>query len=1048
MGYRPLISTLRMVALAMLAAAAFATPSASAAGPPADIAVGVTASDSVTAGTNLDYTIVVTNKGPNAADVTLADTLPSGTTFNSLAVGGGFTCTTPPGGAAGTVSCSKASVAAGGSATFTLSVHVSSAQPDGSALSNTATVGTSATDSNGNNDSSTATTTVFTDADLGITKSASPDTVTPGGTITYTIDVSNSGPSDAVNVKWTDTLPADVTFVSESQDSGPTFTCTDPAIGSGGKVSCTIASLASGSTASFTVTVLVSATPSGAIENTASVSSSTPDYSEASNNSSTVITSVQTASDLAITKTDSPDPVQAGSTITYTITVTNNGPEDVGNVVVSDDVPAGTTFSAVTIPAKCDTPEAGSGGTIECNLGSIASSGSVVFKLEVNVSLDQENGTTISNTATVGSSTNTDAMKDNDSATATTAVQASADLVLTNADSPDPVHAGDELTYTIGIANNGPASAHGVTLADTLPSGTTFVSLSTPAGFDCSTPAVGANGTVTCSGGTVDLGGVSFELVVKVLPSVAPATVLSNTATTSASTPEAAPGNEGATATTTVNTSADLAVSKKGSPDAVVPGGEVSYTIDLTNNGPSDAANVSMTDPLPASTTFKSLDAPPGFTCTTGATVTCTATGLTAGTTATFTLVVQVSGSAPAGSTISNTAGASTDTADPKGPNNSSTATTTVKPTADLALTKSDSPDPVTAGSNLTYTIGLSNNGPSPASDVNLSDDVPSGTGFVSMSAAAGFSCTTPAAGAGGKVTCSSSSMASGASGSFTLVVHVAPSLPSGTTLSNTATVSATESDPNPGNESATSSTTVSTSADLSTSVSDSADPVAAGDVVTYHVRLHNGGPSDSAQPRLAMPIPSGTTLVGAAQTDGSAFHCSSDGATVACAADSLAADAGAAIDVAVRTAGDQHGTITARPVASEATSDPDSSNDASSETTEVTAAPRPNRLTIGRTIAKRRSGVIVVALGCKSFDSDRCRTTLTLRFRSPHQDLQSITTRATVKSGERKNVYVIGPRPERRRIKRIQRLPVTVTATNPPGPDVARDATIVGTSR
>jgi hypothetical protein len=169
---------------------------------------------------------------------------------------------------------------------------------------------------------------------------------------------------------------------------------------------------------------------------------------------------------------------------------------------------------------------------------------------------------------------------------------------------------------------------------------------------------------------------------------------------------------------------------------------------------------------------------------------------------------------------------------------------------------------------------------------------------------------------------------------------------------------------------------------------------------------------------------------------------------TVSCTADSLGAGAGAAIDIAVRAGRTQHGTITARPVASEATSDPDSSNDASSETTEVIAAPRPNRLTIGRTIAKRRSGVIVVALGCRSFAGDRCRTTVTVTFRSPHQDLQSITTRATVKSGERKIVYVIGPRDERRRIKGIQRLPVTVTATNPPGADVVRDATIVGTSR
>jgi hypothetical protein len=98
--------------------------------------------------------------------------------------------------------------------------------------------------------------------------------------------------------------------------------------------------------------------------------------------------------------------------------------------------------------------------------------------------------------------------------------------------------------------------------------------------------------------------------------------------------------------------------------------------------------------------------------------------------------------------------------------------------------------------------------------------------------------------------------------------------------------------------------------------------------------------------------------------------------------------------------------------------------------------------------VGKRRSGVIVVALGCRSFTSPRCRTTLTVEFKSPHQDLAPITAHFAVASGRRTIVYLIGPRSERRRIKRIGRLPVRLTATNPPGPDVVRDATIVGTGR
>src|SRR3954464_9646622 len=108
---RSLISTahwalLAMLLLGMLAAPVLAAP-VPAAGP-ADVGVAGPASDSAIAGTNLDYTITVSNDGPNAADVSLADTLPAGTTFNSLDVGGGFTCTTPAVGAAGTPPCRPA----------------------------------------------------------------------------------------------------------------------------------------------------------------------------------------------------------------------------------------------------------------------------------------------------------------------------------------------------------------------------------------------------------------------------------------------------------------------------------------------------------------------------------------------------------------------------------------------------------------------------------------------------------------------------------------------------------------------------------------------------------------------------------------------------------------------------------------------------------------------------------------------------------------------------------------------------------------------------
>jgi uncharacterized repeat protein (TIGR01451 family) len=155
---------------------------------------------------------------------------------------------------------------------------------------------------------------------------------------------------------------------------------------------------------------------------------------------------------------------------------------------------------------------------------------------------------------------------------------------------------------------------------------------------------------------------------------------------------------------------------------------------------------------------------------------------------------------------ISNTATiASSGTADPNTANNSQTATTTVNTSAEVGVSKVDSPDPVTGGNNLTYTITVTNAGPSNAASVSLSDTLPAGTTFVSLSSPAGWSCITPAVGAVGAVSCSNSSLGI-SSAVFTLTVAVAPSV---TTLSNTSTVSSVTSDPNTTNQSATAITTV-----------------------------------------------------------------------------------------------------------------------------------------------------------------------------------------------------------------------------------------------
>jgi uncharacterized repeat protein (TIGR01451 family) len=161
-----------------------------------------------------------------------------------------------------------------------------------------------------------------------------------------------------------------------------------------------------------------------------------------------------------------------------------------------------------------------------------------------------------------------------------------------------------------------------------------------------------------------------------------------------------------------------------------------------------------------------------------------------------------------AGTELSNTADVTSTTGDPDSDDISDTETTTVGASADLSVTKVDSPDPVEAGANITYTITVDNAGPSNAASVSLSDTLPAETTFISLPWPAGWSCTDPGVGMGGAISCSIASLPPGSS-VFTLTVLVDPATADGTVISNTATVSSSTSDPDSDNDDDTATTTV-----------------------------------------------------------------------------------------------------------------------------------------------------------------------------------------------------------------------------------------------
>jgi large repetitive protein len=866
-----------------------------------DVAVSKTGPGTTTADADVAYDVFVTNVGPDDAGVvTLTDDVPAGMTFVSAVQNSGtpFLCSTPAGGGTGTISCTAPAMLAGATADFTFTFHTDPASTPGTTFLNTANVST-ANDPNDENNSSVAGTLIPpNDADIAVTKTG-PSSAGPNTDVTYTITVANGGPNAGQTVVMTDTLPGDMTFVSLGQ-SGATFSCTTPAAGSGGTISCTAGTLAAGASTTFTLVGHIPNTASAGATyvNTASVTSKNDPNDE--NNSQQTELTVSSA-DLSVVKSG-PAAATAGQTISYTITLTNNGPNAAENAAFTDTLPGGTTFNSLVhtsgVTLLCQTPPSGASGTVFCQTDALGASGSATYTLTLNISAAFLDGATLTNTATA-STTSYDPNANNDSSSSSAIVAGLTDISVTKT-APASANAGSNISYTITVTNNGPNAAANTQLSDTLPAGTTFVSLTQNSGpaFNCTTGA-----TINCTNGSFASGAsATFTLVAKTASSATGS--ISNTATVSTTTQQTNNSNDTSVATTTLTQSADLAVTKTG-PAVAAQNQTVNYTITVTNNGPSDAANVTLTDNVPPQATFVSMTQQSGqpFACSGTTSVTCTTGLFGAGISATFQLTVQTNASVTGG--MINTANVSSSTSDPNTANNSASAATNLA-TADLAVTKSAAPATVAAGGNITWTIGVTNNGPNDATNVTLSDTLPANTTFVSLNQTSGptFNCTT-----GATVTCTIATLTAGTSASFTLVAQTSPSTPAGT-ISNTATVTAASPfDPTPGNNTATSNTTVAL-VDLSLTKSGSASPVVAGSVTTFTLTVMNSGSVAASGVVITDPLPAGFTFTGNSTPSGA---CSGT-TTVTCNAGTLAAGASATftIDVNVpQVVGNQTNTAT-----------------------------------------------------------------------------------------------------------------------------------------
>lgn len=836
-----------------------------------------------TPGTTATYRITVHNGGPSdARGVTVTDALPAGLTFTGeVASGDPWTCT-------GTTSITcelGTALDAGTSTTFTFDVTVAASLTG--PIENTAVVGS---DWSADQDEDTATTGPRVLADLGITK-----THTPGGTLragestTFTLTVTNHGPSDAPGpIVVTDHVPAGLP-VDGPIDAGP-GSCTLGPDGSDGSqpVTCTLpAGLDVNDTWSVQVPVTVAPdAPEATYTNHVDVAGP-PTLDEGdddhANTASDTVQVVRRA-DVAITKSASPATVVAGRDVTYTLDVRNSGPSVAAQTVVRDVLPAELAPVSAT---WADDPDACTvtGQSVVCVVGDLLPGASHAVELQVvaTVRSGVADGTTVVNSAHVESTT-TDVdgngpSSDEDDATITTATAATLELDKT-ADTTS-VLAGEEARFSLVVTNDGPSDVLGpVTITDTLPAGMTFVGAVTegsPA-WECS--ATGQVVTCTLGDGSAGLearaDAPTLRLSARVAPTLDAGTYTNDALATSPLTGDSDPDS----ADVQVGTTADLGITKTHT-GAPVAGEPFTWTLTVTNHGPSDSRAdaghpLVVTDTLPAGVRYVAGAGGAGFTCAAGAptvvagesreTVRCERTStLDAGDEATFEVPVLVD--ADVLGDVTNTSAVVnglTDQPDPQSAPDTATDTVTVTGVADLGLVKELTTDPadVVAGRPVAWQVDVTNHGPSTSRadadhPITVVDTLPAGVQDATASGT-GWACSTVDA----VITCTrADDLAVGAAPPITVTATVRTGQLD--PIINVATVTrGTTSQPtgNPQPDTDDVTATPSALAQLRLDKTIVRQPVA-GAGATYRLKVTNLGPSDARDVVVTDDLPDGLTF-------------------------------------------------------------------------------------------------------------------------------------------------------------------------------------------
>lgn len=908
----------------------------------ADLSLTARGSSSATAGLGASYTLQVNNAGPSVMPgVTATYPLPAGFTYSSsTGSGAGWSCSS----ASGTVTCSLGTTLAVGAAPV-LVINVTSSPAVSGSVVNTFTAGPATSDPNSANNSAAVPTAYSRSPDLALTASPLP-TLTAGSAATYSLSLNDNGPSSATGVTLSYALP---TGFSYSSASGTFWSCSQSA----GVVSCALSgTLSPGLPSTLAITVSTPASGTGSVSSkfTAAVSGD-PDTT---NNSATVTSSYAASADLSASLTPPTSSVPAGAATSYQLAVANAGPSNAQSVSAAISFPAGFTSVSGSGAGWICAASGGPGGStnLACALsGSLTVASAPTLTVLANAPTAAGSDTIA---AQVSSTTNDPSTANNSSTATTTVTQAAADLAI-SLSGPVTGSAGTPLDENVTVTNAGPSAATSVTVTIPLPAGATFVG--TPTSY---WTCAAANGVITCVlTGALPSGGSSM-VDIQILPAPDSPTDSVTASVSSDALDLNRSNNSSSPSNTAVTAQADLSIALSPSLSGAIAGAPVSFTLLAANGGPSTARSLTLTQTLPSGFTSVAASSSDGWICSvaaagSGQTITCTLATLGAGASSSVAVTAQAPtalGSYSLGAQISSLV------PDPNPGNGSATATLTVSSAVSDLMLALTGPANALATDPLHYTATVTNAGPSPASPLAISLQLPAQAALQSVGGT-GWNCGTPS---GGLVQCSYPSPLASGQSAPALTLTVTPP-PEGGTATLRAAATSSSSNPNPADAKASVSTVVTAEADLALQLTASAASVPPSAAIRYTLAPDNAGPSTAASASITVTLPAGFS---SASASGTGWTCTpkitGNGTTAfSCTAASLAPGPAPAITISA-TAPAAQGSYTVTASIASATQDPASANNSASLQTTVSSASADLAITLTGPATATAAGTLTYA--------------------------------------------------------------------------------------